>query len=293
MIRLKKQNVTAEIMEMGAEMRAYRTADGKNRLWSGDPAVWKGVAPILFPVIGSVKNQKVRINGKEWAVPKHGFARTSVFRVVRQSAEDCTLMMQDSPETLEVFPFAFALFVTHRLLDNGFVTEYRVENKSDEKMPFVIGGHPAFACPINEGEAFSDYQIIFDAEEEGRSQLCTANGLLEGEEILDLGADKRTLALDYDMISRRDTLVLAGLNSRGVMLRHKDTRKGFRFVFPESPVLAIWTKPHAKAPYICLEPWNGLPGFEKETGDFEDKPYHVSLSPGEIFCTSYRMETVE
>ena len=293
MISIQKNGAVAEIAELGAEMRSYRTKEGKDCLWSGDAAVWGGVAPLLFPVIGCLKNQSVRIRGKAYAVPRHGFARTMAFQVAQQSEESCTLTLTDTPETRAVYPFAFCLTMTHRMLDNGFSTEYQVENKSDETMPFVIGGHPGFACPMNAGERFEDYHILFDQEETGRSLLYGEGSLMAGEEIVALGADHRTLALSYDSFDKKDTLTFAGLASRKVRLVHKDTGKGICFSFPNSPVLAIWTQPGTHAPYLCLEPWNGIPGAIDETGNFEDKPYHIALAPGERFSAGYSMELLD
>ena len=302
MIRLEKNGATAEISPLGAEMRVYRTPDGKDRLWNGNPDVWAGVSPVLYPIIGALKNQVVRIGGQEYATPRHGFARTMPFQLVEQEPDSCAFMLEDTPDTRKAYPFAFRLTVRHRLLDNGFSTEFEVENAGkikcsgentlNAKMPFVIGGHPGFTCPMNEGEAFSDYRVVFEKEEQGRSMLCTPDGLLDGTEIVPLGADCRTLALDYPSFDQKDTYVFAGLNSRSVKLVHKDTGKGLRFSFPNSPVLAIWTKPDANAPYVCLEPWNGLPALVDETGDFEDKPYHIVLAPGKSFRVEYRMEII-
>jgi len=293
MIRLFLNGVVAEIAEKGAEMRVFRTKDGKNRLWSGDPRVWPEVSPILFPVIGRLKHDTVRIAGSECPMPMHGFAKNMTFTPREQTADHCTLVLWDSAETREIYPFAFQLSVTHRITEKGFVTAYTAENRGESVMPFVIGGHPGFACPMNEREAFSDYRIVFEKEEEGRTLACMPGGMMGAAETIDLGMDHRTLALSHETFYKKGTLVLAGLNSRSVMLIHRYTGKGIRFSFPESPVLAVWTHPTASAPYICLEPWNGLPAVMDETGDFENKPFHVALEPGGLFHTRYQMESLD
>ena len=293
MILLEKNGAVAEIAEMGAEMRAYRSADGKERLWSGDPAVWAGVAPVLFPVIGCLKNGVVAIAGKEYAIPKHGFAKLMSFQLATQKEDECAFVLEDTEETRAVYPFAFRLTVRHRMLEKGFSTEYCVENCGDTPMPFLVGGHPGFVCPMNEGEAFTDYQVVFEKEEEGRNLLYAPGALMGGEEIVDMGADHRTVGLDYSIFDQKDTLVFAGLKSRSVKLVHKNTGKGIRFSFPESTVLAIWSKPNANAPYVCIEPWNGIPAMVEETGNFEDKPYHIMLAPGQSFASTHQMEVLD
>lgn len=293
MIRLEKNGAFAEIAPLGAEMRRYVTRDGKERLWSGAEPAWKNVAPVLFPMIGAVKDGKVRIGGKEYIPPRHGFAKLMEFEPTDHGDDFCALEIHQTPETLEGYPFAFTLTVIHRLLCNGFVTEYVVENKSQEPMPFTIGGHPGFACPTNEGEAFSDYVVRFDKPEEGQVLQCLPDGLMRDKETVDLGVDRRTLALDYTVFDQKDTLIFAGLNSRGVELVHKETGKGLRFSFPQSSTLAVWTRPEEQAPFVCLEPWIGLPAFANETGNFEEKPYHVDLAPGQSFRTWYQVDIIE
>ncbi len=290
MIRLEKNGAIAEIEEMGAEIRRYCTADGKERLWSGDAKVWAGVAPVLFPSIGNLKDGKVKIEGKDCAIPKHGFAKISKFRLESQSPGECSLVLEDSPETRAVFPFAFRLTVTHRLLENGFETDYLVENKDHRPMPFLLGGHAGYTCPMNEGEAFSDYVVRFEQAEEGRNLMYSANALMGGTEMVDLGRDHRTLALEYASYDQKDTLVFTDIHSRSVDLIHRETGKGIRLSFPQSPVLAIWTKPHCHAPYVCLEPWIGIPAMEDETGHFEDKPFHKELAAGDRFLMEQRTE---
>ncbi len=290
MIELRKDGAWMRVDPMGAQMMAYCDRQGRQRLWSGDPAVWGKVAPVLFPVIGKLKEGQVRIGGVPYAVPKHGFVQNKPFVVLRQGQDFCTLGITDDEQTRSVYPFPFALTVTHRLLPEGFSTELAVENTGETVMPFTLGGHPAFACPMNQGEAFSDYVVRFEKPEEGKSLLCSQNGLMDGQEIVDLGPDRRTLSLCHVLFDQKDTLIFGGLASRSVDLVHGGTGKGIRFSFPQSPVLALWTMPHKEGNYLCLEPWNGLPGFENETGNFEDKPYHVVLAPGNSFTLSFAME---
>ncbi len=293
MIRLEKNGAVADIALLGAEMRRYATSQGKERLWSGDEAVWKSVAPVLFPTIGAVKDGRVRIAGQEYETPRHGFARQMEFEVAAQGDDFCCLEIRETPETLAVYPFPFSLAVTHRLVSGGFVTEYAVENHGDQTMPFTIGGHPGFACPMNDGEAFSDYVVRFEKPETGKALVCMPDGLMREEETIPLGADRRTLALDYQDFDRRDTFIFPGVESRSVELVHRATGKGLRFSFPQSTTLAVWTKPDAHAPYVCLEPWIGLPAFEGETGNFEDKPYHLDLLPGQRFRTWYQVDVMD
>ncbi len=290
MICLKHNGAEMKIALKGAEMLSF-SKDGKEYIWQGDPQVWKSSAPVLFPAIGALKDGGATISGEWYAVPRHGFVRSKAFEVTAQGEDFVTLTTRDDEQTRKVFPFSFALNVTYRFVDEGFETKFTVENGSDKTMPFLIGGHPGFICPMNEGEVFEDYLLHFEKEETVGTSLCNNNPAhnLDGTEPVDFGVDKRTLKLDYSAFDRLDTYILSGLNSRAVDLIHKATGKGLRFSF-DMEVLAIWTCPDKHAPYLCIEPWQGSPAYANETGRFEDKPYHVELAPGQSYTCGYRME---
>lgn len=292
MVFLKYNGAEMKIAKTGAEMKSYKDADGHEYIWPGHPDFWKGSAPVLFPAIGALKDGGATIAGEWYAVPRHGFVRGMEFEVTEQGEDFVTLSICQNDETRKVFPFDFILSVTYRFLSNGFETKFTVKNTSDRVMPFLIGGHPAFLCPMNEGEAFEDYIVHFGAEEKGETVLCGGPGhTLEGFEPVNLGADKRTLQLDHKQFDRLDTFIFAGLNSKYVDLIHKTTHKGIRFSY-DMDVLAIWTMPDKNAPYVCLEPWQGCPAFADENGRFEDKPYHVELGANQNYTCSYKMETI-
>lgn len=293
MITLKYQGNQMQIDEVGAEMRSFCTADGRDWLWRGSENSWKSSAPVLFPTIGAVKDGGAKIAGQFYAVPRHGFVRPMPFQITAQGEDFVTLSLCATEETKVIYPFDFKLSVTYRFVENGFETVFTVENQSAAAMPFLIGGHPGFNCPMNEGETFEDYILHFEKEETIGTTLCNAPGhTLGGTEPVDFGADGRTLKLDHSDFDRLDTYIFSGLNSRSVELIHKDTRKGLRFSF-DMDVLAIWTMPGKNAPYVCIEPWQGGPAYYDETGNFEDKPYHVELKAGESYTCGYKMEIID
>ena len=292
MITLTYQGATMEVSLKGGELRRYTNKDGRECLWSGDPYAWTGVAPVLFPTIGALKNQTVLIENKAFSIPKHGLVRHMPFTVHEQGPDFITLCVTQTEETKACYPFDFAFFVTHRFVENGFETILKIENHSDRTMPFIVGGHPAFSCPMKEGESFEEYVVEFEKPEEGRSLLMATGGILSGEEIVPLGENHRTLSLDYSAFDKRDTYVFSDINSRSISLIHKDTRKGIKVSFPTAPVLAVWTMTNKKAPYLCIEPWEGLPALENETGHFEDKPYCIKLDMGKSYSFSYKMQEI-
>lgn len=290
MICLRHEGAEMRVAQLGAELRGYMGPDGREYLWSGDAEVWKGVAPVLFPAIGALKDGGAAIGGTHYAVPRHGFARELPFEATEQGDDFITLTLTQSADTRKVYPFDFALSVTHRFLKNGFETRFTVENHSAREMPFLIGGHPGFRCPMDEGEQFSDYALRFAKPETGRVSLCKG-GLVAETAQAPLEADGRTLPLNHEDFDRLDTYIFDGLESRSVELIRRDTGRGVRLSF-DMPVLAVWTMPHKHAPYVCLEPWQGMPAYADETGRFEDKPYHVALGVGGAHTCGYRMEIV-
>ena len=181
-----------EIAELGAEMRGFTTADGRDWIWRGSADSWKSSAPVLFPAIGALKDGGATIAGEFYAVPRHGFAKFQLFQVLEQGEDFVTFLLEQNEETKKVYPFDFALKVTHRFIENGFETRYAVENHSDREMPFLIGGHPGFNCPMREGDAFEDYILRFEKGETVETTLCNnPTHTLEGTEPVPL---KRTSA---------------------------------------------------------------------------------------------------
>lgn len=292
MVCLKHNGAEMTITKFGAEMRSFKIGE-REFIWPGHPDVWKSSAPVLFPGIGAMKDGGTTIAGEWYAVPRHGFVKFMDFEVAEQSDDHVTLTFHQTEETQKVFPFDFELKVTYRFIEGGFETVFEVKNNSDRVMPFLIGGHPGFTCPMNEGETFEDYVLHFEKEETIGTTLCDGPGhTLAGTEPVNFGADNRTLALDHKDFDRLDTYIFSGLNSRKVDLIHKETRKGIRFSF-DMDVLAIWTSPGKNAPYVCIEPWQGSPAYADESGRFEDKPYHVELGAGETYTCGYQMETLD
>ena len=285
-------NSSARVREKGAQITSFKGADGREVLWQADPAVWPQHAPVLFPVCGSVRNDRILIDGKAYPMTKHGFTRNPDFKVAHLGEDFIDLVLTDSEETLKMYPFAFAFHVTYRLFENGYTTTFLVENRSDKVMPLCVGGHPGFNCPMEVGAAFEDYELRFEKDEERRNSLAPGGGLIDGTETLSAFTDARTLPLSHDLFDERDALIFAGLNSRSVRLVHRESGHGLKFDFPKMEVLAVWSKPKANAPYVCLEPWHGMPGRAQDPDDFESKPYVTLLAPGRVYTSWFTVRLI-
>ena len=276
---LEKGGLRATVQTKGGELISLRDKAGLEHIWQGDPAFWTGRNPILFPIVGTLKDGQVEIGGRRYEMDRHGFARRVEFSLVEQEEDRVVLELRESRETLSRWPFPFSLKVEHRLLEEGSSTTFLVENTGDRPMPFCIGGHTAIRCPLEEGERFEDYELIFEEAEQADSHLLSPAGtiLRHGREPMLDGTGR--LALDYQTFARLDTIIFSMLRSGNVSLVHQETGRGVRLDFHEFPMVAFWTKPGA--PFLCLEPWQGCAALDDETGRFEDKPYCLSLAPGE------------
>ena len=289
-IKLVCGKSTATICSKGAQMTSFKGNDGREVIWQADPKVWASHAPVLFPICGIPKDSKVIIDGVTYPMTKHGFAREAEFEIAKIGDDFVDLVLTPNETNRPMYPFDFVFHVVYTLRENGFRTDFVVENNSNRVMPFTVGGHPAFIVPMEEGTTFTDYQLVFPCKEKGRS-LLVATGLVDGDEIIPL-ENGSVLPLSHAWFDDRDTLVFPEMNSRSVDLVHKETGKGLRIRYPKMEVLAVWSKPHANADYVCLEPWHGLPSLANESGNFEERPYVTLLQPGMSHQCGYDVQLI-
>ena len=284
---LKYKAYRAVVDSHGAELVSFRDQNEKEYIWDGNPAFWPGRNPLLFPIVGNLKDGTVKFDGAVYEMGRHGFARDNEFALVEQGEGHVVLELCENEATLKKYPYPFKLQVRQQLTDGGFVTAFRVENTGDLPMPFCIGAHTAFNCPLNAGETFGDYEIVFDQKETAPMRRLTAAGLVSAEEREAFLEDQDRFALDHEVFARVDTIIFDELKSTGVSLLHKDTGKGLRMEFGGFPMMAFWTKGTEKAPYICIEPWHGCAAVDTESGEFKDKPHCITLAPGEAKELAY------
>ena len=280
---LKKGNLRATAQTRGGELASLRDGGGREYIWEGDPAFWSGQNPILFPIVGSLLNGKIQINGTTYEMGRHGFARGMEFAPVEQGEDFVALELRETEETLACYPFPFSLRVTHRLLEDGFSTAFSVQNTGGSPMPFCIGGHTAIRIP--EGERFEDFHLLFDQAETADSHLLSPQGIIlhDGRKAMLDGTG--ITPLDYDTFAQLDTIIFSMLRSGGVSLLHRETGRGVQLDFHEFPMVAFWTKPGA--PFLCMEPWLGCAAWDNESGRFEDKLFCATLQPGEVKELAY------
>lgn len=274
----------------GGSFTSIKT-QGREYLWQGDPSVWSGQAPVCFPICGGLHDDRaVTRSGKQIALGRHGFARKQEWKLAEEGENMVAFKLDsdDHPELLEQYPFPFVLTARYALDGAKLLVSYEVTNKGDEDMPFFIGGHPGFACPLDEGEAYSDYTLRFESDE--AAELCTAvpsTGLIDVEHRSANPMVGRDLPLSHELFDVAET-IFDVLESRTVDLVKKGEEKGLRVSFPDFPYLIVWSKPEGD--FVAIEPWGGLSTCSDEGDVFEDKRGCLVAAPGETVVRTFSIE---
>ncbi|WP_242097443.1 aldose 1-epimerase family protein [Sphingomonas sp. CROZ-RG-20F-R02-07] len=276
MIEIASAELSAAINSYGAELTHLRDAQGRALMTDADPAFWTGHAPILFPAIGVTNGGVIRLGGTEYPMPKHGFARHSLFDVVSQDAASVTLRLTDSEQTRANYPFPFALDLTYRIEGATITLAAAITNRGDAPMPAQFGFHPAFAWPLPYGRARDAHRILFERDEPARLREIAPDGLIAAETRAS-PLDGRTLHL-ADALFEHDALVWDPIESQSVVYGAADGPT-LHIAFPDTPRLGVWTKPGAH--FVCVEPWHGIADPEGFTGDFRAKPGVFEVAAGE------------
>ena len=283
MITIKNEFLTAKINEMGAELKGLEF-NGTKYLWEGNPDVWAGSAPLMFPICGGLKDDKYILNGKEYTLGKHGYARKKLFEVESVTDHSAVFLHKSNDETKKAFPFDYELRVIYTLNGKTLKVDYSVKNLSDDTMYFNIGSHEGYYTP----EGIEDYDVIFPQNETLNSYVLYGNIL--SNQKLPIIKDQNTLPL-YDKYFTIDAVVFKDLKSKSAMLRNRKTGKALRIDFPDDNYFVLWHVPNA--PYICLEPWNGIHDIVGSSYDITEKEGITSLNANTEFKHTHSITILE
>lgn len=283
-VTISSGDLSARIAPLGAELWSLADRAGREYMTDADPAFWTGHAPILFPIVGALSGGRYRLDGREYALPKHGFARHSLFEVVETAPDRARFRLRDSDETRKVYPFAFVLELEFLLEAMSLHMTAAVTNAGGEAMPFSFGYHPAFAWPLPGGAAKADHTIAFEqGEPQPIRRIDMATGLVMPEPVA-TPVEGHLLTPDAAQFEA-DALIWDRLASRALTFGAPGGAQ-LAVAFPDTPMLGIWQKPGAN--YLCIEPWQGMADPLGYTGDFRAKPGVLSLEPGA--SRSFRMD---
>lgn len=278
---LKNQKLTVQFSTYGGSLTSIKDLDGLEYLWQGDAKFWSGQSPVLFPICGSLRDDKAILkNGHTTAMPRHGIVRKKEFELKKLSNDSICFYFDSDLDTKKAFPFDFRLSIEYKLLEDGVSVTYQIHNKSTRIMPFSIGGHPGFNCPLQEGEEYSDYQLEFEKEEYCTVPTpVTATGLIDMEQRSLFLNHQKTINLSHQLFEE-DAIILDELQSRKVKVYHKSTKTGIAVEFEDFPYLILWSSQN-HGPFIAIEPWSGLSTCSDEDDCFEDKRNMIFAKPEE------------
>ncbi|MFV8341945.1 aldose 1-epimerase family protein [Flavobacterium sp. XS2P39] len=277
---IKNSNLIAEIKHLGAELISLKTNLNKEYIWEGNPYFWGKHSPILFPIVGTLKNNSFHYDGIKYHLSRHGFARDMEFKLVDKKENSATFSIQSSEETLKAYPFAFELQIIYTLEASTLLIEYKVSNKGKSSLPFSIGAHPAFALPGK----FENYSIAFEKEEALEYYLLD-NDLISNK-TKKIEAQNKQIPLTYELFEN-DALIFKTLESNSLTIL-KNENPVLRVQFEDFPNLGIWTK--RNAPFLCIEPWFGYSDTNGSSGDLFEKEGIQILEANAVFTSKFSIE---
>lgn len=277
---IKNTFLTATINNLGAELCSLKDNNYKEYIWEGNPNFWGKHSPILFPIVGTLKNNSFDYDGKKYHLSRHGFARDMQCELIDKNMNSATFSIKSSEETLKVYPFKFELHITYTLDKANLIIEYKVINTGELKMPFSIGAHPAFALSGN----FENYAIQFEKDKSLKYYLLENDLISNKTKTLELL--NKQVTLNYPLFEN-DALIFKTLVSNSVTILENAKLK-FRVHFNNFPSLGIWTK--MNAPFLCIEPWFGYSDTNESSGNLFEKEGIQILGANETFRAEYSIE---
>ena len=278
---LRDNGYEATIELKGAQLVSLKDKTGREYIWQRDPEVWPKCSPILFPVIGNLKDNKIKINGVEYTMGKHGILRDAPYEITEQTTNSVTMVTRYTEETLTAYPFKYEVTMKF-ILNNGKIkVMHNVKNIDDKEMIYCIGAHPGLICPLYDGECLEDYVLKFEHTETTSSvKYDLVNQYFDANSHEPFLENSDTFPLSYEAFVD-DAIFCNELKSREVKILNPKTNKGVSVAFPGFETVAFWTKyGDGYKNYVCVEPWNGSAVFSDEVkGEFKEKRGALTLNP--------------
>ncbi len=283
---IESSSLKVSIQNKGAELcSVVSKKTGQEYIWQADPEVWGSHAPVLFPIIGGLKDGFYTFEGKAYEIPKHGIVRgNSDMFVEEQFNDSITFVLYSDEITKKIYPFDFQFRISFSINEDRLKVSHQVINIGDKELLFSFGGHPAFRCPILEGEHYDDYHLEFEQSEYAETHLLNMEkGLVSNETELVLN-NTNLLPLHKNLFDR-DALIFKNLKSNSVSLAHREKGKVLTLEFADFPYLGIWAKPGAD--FVCIEPWLGIADNIDHNQKLEDKEGIIPLKTNRIHTAEY------
>jgi len=291
---IQNDQLTVTVKTLSGTFSSVKDKTGREYLWQGDAAFWTGQAPVCFPVCGGLRDFKaVTKSGKELSMKRHGIVKNQEFTMTEKNEDSVVMALESNPELLQKYPFPFKLETKYGLDKNTINVTYAVTNTGTEDMPFFIGGHPAWRCPLDPGEEYTDYQIDFEQEEsEDTPTPVNETGLIDEAHRLPGQVKGKTLPLSHDLFHQYEIIFDECLKSRELTFHHKnDPHKGLHVSLKDFPFLILWSTRN-DGPFIAIEPWGGLSTCSDEDDILEHKRNVQTAHPGETKEYSFSVEVL-
>jgi galactose mutarotase-like enzyme len=279
-ITLSNDAISAQINTLGAELCSLKDANNRESIWEGNPTYWGKHSPVLFPIVGTLKNNTFNHNTKEYQLNRHGFARDMEFELVDKTESTAAFSIQSNSATLANYPFQFELQIQYTLVHSTLEIAYTVINKDNSAIPFSIGAHPAFALPGN----FENYSLEFEKAEPLEYTLLENDLVSTLTETI--ATHTNSVPLNYKLFER-DALIFKKLQSNSLTILDKE-KPVLKVHFEDFPNLGVWTK--IDAPFICIEPWFGYSDTIKSNGNLFEKKGIIILKTADTFQAKFSIE---
>ncbi len=281
---IENDKLIVGVKEFGCEIASIKSKTTDYEfMWQGNPDIWGGQAPILFPIVGRLIDDKYTLGGKEYEMPKHGFARKMPWEFIGTNDNSMSFRLSDTAETREIYPFEFDLVITYTLEGNTLKVSHDIRNKGDRTMYFSIGAHPAFNCTIGDVLSFDNNETLYTE----KIDLIKSLRLPDKTLVLD---NEKNIVVTEDIFNE-DALILTDVKSDNITLNLSQGNRKIIFNLGSAPYLGIWAKPGA--PYVCIEPWYGVNDSQEKKDDFSQKDAINPVESGRIFNFTWKAEFSE
>ncbi len=281
---IENEKLTVGVKEFGCEIASIKSkATGYEFMWQGNPDIWSGQAPILFPIVGRLIDDKYTLDGRDYEMPKHGFARKMLWEFIGGNDKSMSFRLSDTADTYEIYPYIFDLTVTYTLEGNTLTVSHDISNKSEKVMYFSIGAHPAFNCTIGD-------KLTFDENEALSTEKIDLVKSLRLPDKIPVLNNSKDIIITKDIFNE-DALILSDIKSENITLNLADSDRKIIFNLGNAPYLGIWAKPGA--PYVCIEPWYGVNDSQTKKEDFSQKDAINAVQVNETFNFTWKAEFSE
>ena len=285
MITLQNKTLTAAIATKGAELQSLTNSQTNLQyMWSGDAKYWGKYSPVLFPIVGGLKNDTYYHQGKAYTLPRHGFAREREFAATQISEAEVLFTLTDDDSSRAVYPFAFELGLRYRLQGNSLLCTYEVYNPAAGELLFSVGAHPAFAVPLTADTVYTDYYLQFNATE-NLQRFKLDNGLIAAPEALPISNGRLPL---QQSLFYQDAIVLKHMQSNNITIGCNKNSHGLNFKFDDFPFFGIWAAKDAS--FVCLEPWCGIADSVHTDQQLKNKEGIIALAPATHWQRTWAVE---